>query len=118
MGYFYFDESIHQRGGFIVGAFVFSEVDLSLDIASTLNSLGFIPGRDEFKNSASMQNNPRSQELRNRLKRLLQSTKVGLVVVPSERRDLLGHEALIGLKKFSPPMIYLQSLIVPISMKE
>lgn len=99
MGYFYFDESIHQRGGFIVGAFVFSEVDLSLDIASTLNSLGFIPGRDEFKSSASMQNNPRAQELRNRLKRLLQSTKVGLVVVPSERRDLLGHEALIGLKK-------------------
>ena len=25
MGYFYFDESIHDRAGFIVGAFVYSE---------------------------------------------------------------------------------------------
>ena len=51
MGFFYFDESIHERAAFILGAFVYSPNDLSAAVAAALSSVGLQAGKDEFKSS-------------------------------------------------------------------
>lgn len=99
MGYFYFDESIHTRGGFIIGAFVYSQEDLTDDVFRALREVGLVPTQDEFKSHRIMNKDSRCQALRDRLKALLQRTKVGLVVLPIDSRGYLVSEALIGLEK-------------------
>lgn len=99
MGYFYFDESIHARGGFILGAFIYSEEDVAGDVSQVLTEVGFVPTQDEFKSRLRMDKDSRLQALRNRLKVLLQRTKLGLVVLPIDSRGCLGNEALKGLEK-------------------
>lgn len=97
MGYFYFDESIHPRGGFILGAYVYSDECLEAQVALTLERFGLRTGIDEFKSSARADANPRQHLLRNSLRRLID--RLGLVVAPIADRRLLGRDALLGLKK-------------------
>jgi hypothetical protein len=99
MGWFYFDESIHERGGFIIGAFVYSEHDLSPVVRDALAALGLKPGIDEFKSSSKMLQEPIQSTLRSHLKRFFWDTRLGLVVVPYSERAILGNAALTGLKK-------------------
>lgn len=99
MGWFYFDESIHERGGFIIGAFVYCESDLSPAVFEALSAVGLEPGTDEFKSSAKMSEDTAQTFLRSRLKRLFWKAKLGLVVVPFSDRTVLGNAALTGLKK-------------------
>jgi hypothetical protein len=101
MGFFYFDESIHERAGFILGAYVYSAEDISPLVNDCLISLGLRPGEDEFKSSSLMIEDERQRKLRDMLKQLLKNVKIGLVVVPSMEREDLGVEALRGLKKIS-----------------
>jgi hypothetical protein len=56
MGYFYFDESIHPREGFILGSFVGSPCDESAQVERALAETGFQPGVDEFKSGSRMLN--------------------------------------------------------------
>ncbi len=100
MGYFYFDESIHERGGFIVGAFVFAPNDVGADVYSAIEQLGLRPGIDEFKSGARMDRNPKQAELRTLLSEILSNTHIGVVVVPTAGRSSLGHQAMLGLRKF------------------
>ena len=99
MGYFYFDESIHARGGFIFGALIYSEEDVTHDVFQALIEVGLVPTQDEFKSHSHMDKDSRLQALRHRLKVLLQRTKVGLVVLPIDSRGCLGSETLKGLEK-------------------
>ena len=99
MGFFYFDESIHTRGEFIIGAFVYSEADVSDLVFKELESVGLKPGRDEYKSGARMAGNNQFLELRSRINEILFSCKVGLVIVPLEKRELLGEEAIKCLEK-------------------
>src|SRR5690349_12035111 len=99
MGFFYFDESIQERGGFIIGAIVYSDTDLTPAVFKALSAVGLIPRTDEFKSGSRMSSQPRQSKVRDLLSDLLQSVKTGLVVVPSAHRDRLGHEALVGLSK-------------------
>lgn len=96
---FYFDESIHERGGFILGAFVYGP-DPADRVHTAIQAVGLEPGRDEYKSSMNMSANPQFQALRRELRRILTwDYRYGVVVLPSEVRSTLGREALIGLAK-------------------
>lgn len=99
MGFFYFDESIQGRAGFIIGAFVYSEADLTPSVFEAIATAGWQPGVDEFKSGARMDGRPAHANAREALRGLLQSLRVGLVVVPAYGRDDLGAEAPAGLEK-------------------
>lgn len=99
MGYFYFDETIQERGGFIIGAFVYSSSDVTPKVYSAIEQVGLRPGVDEFKSGARMDRYPKQAELRGRLVEVLRNTRVGVVVVSATKRASLGHQALLGLRK-------------------
>ncbi|WP_150123965.1 hypothetical protein [Methyloversatilis sp. RAC08] len=99
MGHFYFDETIQERGGFIIGAFVYSTNDVTPEVYSAIEKVGLRPGVDEFKSGTRMDRSPKQAELRSRLMEILSNTRVGIVVVPTTERALLGHHALLGLRK-------------------
>lgn len=99
MGYFYFDESIQQRAGFIIGAFVYSQADLTPRVFEALASAGLQPRVDEFKSGARMDGCPERANARGTLLGLLQYLCIGLIVVPACARGDLGAEALAGLEK-------------------
>lgn len=99
MGFFYFDESIQRRAGFIIGAFVYSEKDLTPSVFEVLERAGLVPGMDEFKSGARMHGRPEHVNAREGLRGLLQRVRLGLIVVPADDRDNLGSEAIAGLEK-------------------
>jgi hypothetical protein len=100
MGHFYFDETIQDRGDFIIGSFVYSSNDITPKVYSSIEQVGLHPGVDEFKSSARMERNPKQAELRDRLKEILRNTRIGVVVAPIKERASLGHQAMLGLRKF------------------
>lgn len=99
MGFFYFDESIRDNGGFILGAFIYSEVDLAPAVAEALTTFGLRPGIDEFKSSFQVIDIPERAALRNHLRCLLEKVKIGILIVPTTQRQSLGNEVLLGLTK-------------------
>jgi len=99
MGNFYFDETIQAKAGFIIGAFIYSDSDLSPKVFSALEKSRLIPGIDEFKSGAHMASDPHQALLRDHLSALLISVQVGVVVIPADDRPKLGAEALFGLEK-------------------
>jgi hypothetical protein len=99
MGHFYLDETIQERGGFIIGAFVYSPNDLTQQVYSAIEQVGLCPGVDEFKSGTRMDRNPQQAELRGLLMEILRKTRIGVVVVPATERAFLGHQALLGLRK-------------------
>ncbi|UGX86174.1 DUF3800 domain-containing protein [Phyllobacterium meliloti] len=100
MGYFYFDESIHETAGFIVGAFVYSEIDLTPLVLDAIETAGLRPKLDEYKSSLPMSKNSQQRELRSRMAKLLQlHVRTALVVIPSAERARLGSAAIACLAK-------------------
>jgi hypothetical protein len=96
---FYFDESIHPRGGFILGAYVFGP-DPAPRVTAALRSVGLDPDTDEFKSSARMTERPALQALRGELQQILYPDyRYGVVVTADSDRVALGKEALVGLNK-------------------
>lgn len=93
MGYLYFDESIQEQGKFIVGAFVYSNQDLSPSVDVAIAEVGLVPKVDEYKSNAKMQGNPQAQQLRAAIYGLLRNTQIAVVVLPSKDRASLGAEA-------------------------
>ncbi len=64
MGFFYFDESIQQRAEFIIGAFVYSEADLTPAVLEAITPAGLKPVKDlryfrRLGNSGGLPENPR-----------------------------------------------------------
>ena len=100
MGFFYFDESIHSRGKFCLGAFVYAEDSLESTVAAALRESGLQPWVDEFKSSARMDTFPEQARAREHLKSLVQEhCGIGIVVAPDLPRRDFGREALAGLAK-------------------
>ena len=99
MGFFYFDESIQHRAGFIVGAFVYSKTDLTPAVFKAISDAGLEPRVDEFKSGARMDMRPEQVKARAGLRRILQTLRIGLAVVPVSTRSSLGTEALFALEK-------------------
>lgn len=100
MGNFYVDDTIQTKGGFVLGAVVYSKNDLTPAVFDAIKAAGLRPGIDEFKSGAHMQSRPERQRLRDLLKETIQRVGVGVVVAPYSRRADLGEEVLVGLKKF------------------
>ena len=97
---FYIDESIHERGGFILGAYVYGPNPNS-KITHALLKCGLRPGTDEFKSSATMSQHLEQVALREELRDVLGGNfQIGVLVMPSTERRELGREALCGLRKF------------------
>ncbi len=100
MGFFYFDESIHPEGSFSLGAFAYAEESLEDSIADALRQSGLSPRVDEFKSGAWMDRNPQQARTRELLRSVVRDhCRIGVVVAPDRPRQLLGSEALLGLKK-------------------
>lgn len=100
MGCFYFDESLHSKANFILGAFAYSETALEGYVADALRQSGLEPGVDEFKSGARMSLNPSQSEARGRLRCVVQDhCRIGLVIVSESCRRTLGNYALKGLNK-------------------
>ena len=100
MGFFYFDESIHPRAHFTLGAFVYSEVDLQRPVADALLQSGLTPYVDEFKSGNWMKHNPTQIAAREKLRTIVREhCRLAVVVAPDEPREMLGGEALVCLNK-------------------
>src|SRR5262245_22427275 len=95
---FFFDESIHERGGFVLGAYVYGP-DPTVAVDTALRAAGLRPGKDEFKSSAKMSEHPEQQVLRTELRRVLWDYSCAVVIVPATERHSLGREALLGLDR-------------------
>jgi hypothetical protein len=100
MGFFYFDESVHTKCKFTLGAFAYSEDSLDGPIGDALRHGGLIPGVDEFKSGAYMKNNPGQVSARADLRSIVcNHCRIGVVIAHHAPRHLIGHEALHGLNK-------------------
>jgi hypothetical protein len=92
----YFDESIHDRAGFALGAYVCGP-DADSVVSDALVASGLVPGVDEFKSSSRMDRDPQQAALRDLLKGDLSGFRIGVAVAPSSPRTSLGHAAIRGL---------------------
>jgi|SRR5579863_480139 len=100
MGFFYFDESIHPKGKFSLGVFIYSESSLECSVRDALLESGLVPKVDEYKSGARMDTNPEQKRARELLKSVIyKQCGIGVVVAPDDPRQVLGLEALRGLKK-------------------
>ena len=100
MAHFYFDESIQDKGAFIVGAFAFGP-NAESAVSEAIARVGLKPGVDEFKSSARMSEHPEQVKLREELRVISAHYRVGVVVVPSVDRPRLGTFALQALDQFA-----------------
>jgi len=103
MGNIYFDESIRDKGQFIIGCAVYSNQDLSAEVDAIWKSLG-LPSGYEFKSSASKAGDTAEQERRSRLYGVLQKGKIGLVVCPTSDRKALGSFSLALIEQLRRSM--------------
>lgn len=98
--YIYVDDSIHERGNFIISGIVVTSEDIEKRISDCLILNGYNPEKDEFKSGLSFRKHPKMLNVRNELKVIISSAcKIGLIVLPSIKRQHNGFETLKGLKK-------------------
>lgn len=89
----YFDESIHDRGGFVLGSYVCGR-DADLAISDALVRCGLRPGVDEFKSSVRMCRDAGQRRLREYLKEIVRDYSIGVVVASAASRASLASAAL------------------------
>lgn len=114
MGHLFVDETIQARGGFILGALVYSEDDPTEEVHRALAEAGYTPGVNEFHSSARFVGNTQLQELRDRVHGALEGTSIAVVVAADFERPRFGNHVLDGIRKVvaanqlgSPHDIYL-----------
>lgn len=101
MSYFFFDESIHPKGGFIVGAFVCTEREPTKMLRTALQDAGIQPGIDEYKSGAHVGRDPRQILARDGIDGVVGAlARIALMVTPLVTPDILGEEALAALRIF------------------
>lgn len=101
MGYFYIDDSVHDEAGFVIGACVYSDIDLTSKVSEVIIESGFDPKEFEYKSSTNYSKEPEKIEVRTKLKRMLQEhCKLGMVIIPRSSREELGYECIRAVKQF------------------
>lgn len=101
MGKFYIDDSVHDEAGFIIGACVYTEIDLNEKVGDIIKSCGFDPDAFEFKSSANYSKEPLKAKVREKLKGVLvKNCRLGIVVLPRTKRVQLGFECIKAVKQF------------------
>lgn len=99
-GFFYFDDSTHEKGGFTLGAFVYSERSLDGPVSEALRASDLVPYVDEFKSGSRMDRHPEQVRARYELRGVFRSLcRVGVIVAAVSAPGELGLEALMGLEK-------------------
>jgi hypothetical protein len=93
----YVDESIHDSLGFIVTAFLFSEVDLDEPVSRALLAVGLTPGLDEYKSGQRMAGNPQMRAAREALLSVACGTRMALLVSAAKERESLRRSVLSAL---------------------
>jgi hypothetical protein len=100
MGSFFFDESIHERAGLILGAFVYAPRSVADLVNRALQKCGLSPGTDEFKSSARMDNSPKLIRLRGYLLHIVShETRIAVLICPAVERSLLWREGIHALNR-------------------
>lgn len=99
MRHFYIDDTVQDRGEFVLGAVVFGP-DAESSVTLAIESVGLRPGVDEFKSSARMDAHPEQVKLRERLHTVLADYRIGVLVIPRGERANLGHTALLAVDQF------------------
>lgn len=82
----FIDESIHERGDFIVIAAVCAGDDIQQLVEQALRECGFDPAIAEYKSSMRMALNPAAQRLRDRLQHILGECKIAVAICPVVER--------------------------------
>ncbi len=106
MPFLYLDDSKHPQIRFVLGAFVALEDDPTLAVEQALLAHGLLPYVDEFKSCDRMADSPHLQSVREALRRIVSSSRIGVAVAKSETRlpgcctalleKMLRHEGLGG----------------------
>lgn len=95
----YIDDSIHERGGFIISGIIVTKANIEDLISKSLRENGYDTEKDEFKSSLSYRKYPEMIDVRNDLKSIISSEcQIGLVVLPISEKHNIGFETLKGLK--------------------
>jgi hypothetical protein len=96
---FYFDESVQDRHGFVLGAYVFTNRGVAeAAVTKVLRAGGFQPGIDEYKSRVRFDCSPGMRLCRDQLVDFVsRNTNVALIIVKREERDSFGEHALRGL---------------------
>ena len=97
MTHIFFDDSQHERGDFVLGAYACFDTDPAEHISSAIQAAGFTPGFDEYKSSHPHARDPRWVELRRALFRIANASTIGIVVAPYADRSRFALHALTGL---------------------
>jgi hypothetical protein len=101
MGQFYIDDSVHDDAGFVIGACVYTDIEVDEKIIGIIKSWGFDPNRFEYKSSANYSLEPEKVKVREELKELLTDCcRLGIVVIPRTHREQLGLECIKAVKQF------------------
>lgn len=101
MGQIYIDDSVHDEAGFIIGACVYTNIDLNDKIVDIIKTCGFDSDNFEYKSSANYSKEPQKTKVREELKGLLvDSCRLGIVVLPVTKRDEFGFECIRAVKQF------------------
>lgn len=107
MSHLYVDESIHERGDFIVIAAVYSKESLDDVVAAALDQSGFVAGKDEFKSCLRMGNNDQARELRLKVQTILwEHCRVAYAICTvAERHRIADHTYMLASKlAWNPPI--------------
>jgi len=109
----YVDESIHERGGFIVIAAVASVEPIQSIMDEALLACGLVPGQDEFKSCMKMQGNEAAQILRSRVRDILNTQcRVAIAICTiTERPNLMSYagrlvKQIAGSEGFETGVVY------------
>ena len=99
---FYIDDSVHDKENFIVGACVYTEEsDINAFIDRIIITNGYNPDEFEFKSNENYSKYPEKIKVRNDLKQLMNDCcKLGIVIIPRDKRNLLGFECIKAVKQF------------------
>lgn len=89
MAYLYFDESIREKGEFIIGALIISETDISPEIREKWFLMGLDYG-EEYKSSSIKKDDPHQQKKRTEIDNFLHASELALLVAPLKKRRQLG----------------------------
>ncbi|WP_225037426.1 DUF3800 domain-containing protein [Winogradskyella sp. SM1960] len=96
----YIDDSVHERGNFVISGIVVTEENIEDRISESLKNNGFDPEDSEFKSGLNYRKYPEMLNVRNDLKNIISSVcKIGLVVLPIQERPNIGKETFKGLKQ-------------------
>ncbi|WP_310440468.1 DUF3800 domain-containing protein [Sulfuricurvum sp.] len=89
MAYLYFDESMREKGEFIVGALVVSDADISSEIREQWSLMGLHPS-DEYKSCSIKNDNIHQQNKRLVINNYLHESQLAMLVAPLKDRRNLG----------------------------